>query len=74
VIRLEQPIREIAGNSMIGSIEADVLTSFVGNHDVPRFMAEPGATVAGLKLAEAFIMTTRGTPILYYGDEFAMRR
>lgn len=53
--------------------KADVLTSFVGNHDVPRFMAEPGATVEGLKLAEAFVMTTRGTPILYYGDEFAMR-
>ena len=51
----------------------DVLTSFLGNHDVSRFMAEPGATVDGLKLAEAFIMTTRGTPILYYGDEFAMR-
>ena len=51
----------------------DVLTSFLGNHDVSRFMAEPGASVEGLKLAEAFIMTTRGTPILYYGDEFAMR-
>lgn len=51
----------------------DVLTSFVGNHDVPRFMAEPGATIEGLKLAETFMMTTRGTPILYYGDEFAMR-
>ena len=38
-----------------------------------RFMSEQGATVDGLKLAQAFLMTTRGTPILYYGDEFAMK-
>jgi glycosidase len=36
-------------------------------------MNEPGATVGGLKLAHAFLLTTRGTPLLYYGDEIAMR-
>jgi Glycosidases len=51
---------------------ADVLTTFIGLHDNPRFMSEPGATIAGLKLADTFIMTTRGTPIIYYGDEIAM--
>ena len=35
-------------------------------------MSEKGATLAGLKLANAFVLTTRGVPQLYYGDEIAM--
>ena len=35
-------------------------------------MSEPGATLAGLKLANVFVLTTRGVPQLYYGDEIAM--
>ena len=50
----------------------NVLVTVLGNHDVPRFMSEPGATIAGLNLAHTFMMTTRGTPQLYYGDEIAM--
>ena len=49
-----------------------VLTTFIGVHDMPRFMNEEGATVEGLKMAQTLIMTTRGTPLLYYGDEIAM--
>jgi glycosidase len=37
-----------------------------------RFMNEKGATIEGLKLAQTLIMTSRGTPLLYYGDEIAM--
>jgi glycosidase len=48
------------------------LVTFLGLHDVARFMNEPGATVEGLKLAFTFLMTTRGTPLLYYGDEIAL--
>ncbi|MEO8041762.1 MAG: alpha-amylase family glycosyl hydrolase [Acidobacteriota bacterium] len=51
----------------------EVLTTFLGNHDVGRFMGEDGATVEGLNLAQTLIMTSRGTPILYYGDEIAMK-
>ena len=51
---------------------ANVLTTFLGVHDMERFMHEKGATIDGLKLAQTFIMTTRGTPLLYYGDEIAM--
>jgi neopullulanase len=51
----------------------DVLVSFLGVHDMQRFMNEPGATIDGLKLAQTFLLTTRGTPIIYYGDELAMR-
>ncbi|MGB7069413.1 MAG: alpha-amylase family glycosyl hydrolase [Pyrinomonadaceae bacterium] len=49
-----------------------VLVTFLGVHDMPRFMNEPGATTNGLKLAQTLIMTSRGTPLLYYGDEIAM--
>ncbi|HYE15814.1 MAG TPA: alpha-amylase family glycosyl hydrolase, partial [Pyrinomonadaceae bacterium] len=49
-----------------------VLVPFLGVHDMERFMNEKGATTQGLKLAQTFIMTTRGTPLLYYGDELAM--
>lgn len=50
----------------------NVLVTFLGVHDMPRFMNEPGATTTGLKLAQTLIMTSRGTPLLYYGDEIAM--
>ncbi|HTG15634.1 MAG TPA: alpha-amylase family glycosyl hydrolase [Blastocatellia bacterium] len=51
---------------------SNVLVTVLANHDMPRFMNEPGATVAGLNLAHTLIMTMRGTPQLYYGDEIAM--
>jgi len=50
----------------------DILVTLLGGHDDGRFMSEKGATVAGLKLANAFVLTTRGIPQLYYGDEIAM--
>ena len=51
---------------------ASVLVPLIGNHDVKRFMGEPGATIEGLKLAQTLIMTMRGTPQLYYADEIGM--
>ena len=48
------------------------LATFVGVHDMPRFMHEKGASIEGLQNALTVIMTSRGTPILYYGDELAM--
>ena len=50
----------------------DLLVTLVGSHDDGRFMSEEGATVAGLKLAHTFLLTTRGVPQIYYGDEIAM--
>jgi neopullulanase len=50
----------------------NVLVSVIGNHDLKRFMNEPDATIEGLKMAQTLIMTMRGTPQLYYGDEIAM--
>jgi len=46
--------------------------TLLGGHDDGRFMSEKGATIGGLKLANAFVLTTRGVPQLYYGDEIAM--
>jgi glycosidase len=50
----------------------EILVTLVGGHDDGRFMSEPGATVAGSKLAHTFILTSRGVPQLYYGDEIGM--
>jgi glycosidase len=51
---------------------SEILVTLLGGHDDGRFMSEKGATIEGLKLANAFLLTTRGVPQLYYGDELAM--
>lgn len=51
---------------------ANVLVTLLGGHDDGRFMSEKDATIAGLKLANLFLLTTRGIPQLYYGDEIGM--
>lgn len=50
----------------------EILVTLLGGHDDGRFMSEKGATTDGLKLANTFLLTTRGVPQLYYGDEIAM--
>jgi glycosidase len=52
--------------------DASSLVTFLGLHDVPRFMNEPGASAASLRRAFTFLLTARGTPLVYYGDEIAM--
>jgi neopullulanase len=51
----------------------NLLVTFLGLHDTARFMNESGASVDDIKLAFTFLMTTRGIPMVYYGDEIAMR-
>jgi neopullulanase len=51
---------------------SEILVTLLGGHDDGRFMSEKGATIEGLKLANAFVLTTRGVPQLYYGDEIAL--
>jgi glycosidase len=50
----------------------DILVTLLGGHDDGRFMSEEGAAIAGLKLANVLVLTTRGVPQLYYGDELGM--
>ena len=49
------------------------LVTFLGNHDVKRFISEPGATKERLKLAFSLLLTVRGIPQLYAGDELGMQ-
>lgn len=50
----------------------DVLVPFFANHDIPRFASADGATPDKLKLAFGLVLTLRGIPELYYGDELGM--
>ncbi len=59
--------------------DAGRLTTFIDNHDVPRFMSEAvnrGVAEADarerLDMALSLIYTVRGTPSVYYGTEIAM--
>ncbi|HZN00290.1 MAG TPA: alpha-amylase family glycosyl hydrolase, partial [Pyrinomonadaceae bacterium] len=69
-----KPIDEIPKTLAKDSLytNSEILVTLLGGHDDGRFMSEKGATIAGLKLANAFVLTTRGVPQLYYGDELAM--
>ncbi len=52
--------------------EPGTLVTFLGLHDVMRFMSEQGATTDKLKMAFTYLLTLRGTPMIYYGDEIGM--
>jgi glycosidase len=52
--------------------DANRLVTFIDLHDLPRFLHRPGATPAALIEAFTFLLTTRGIPTLYYGDEIGM--
>ena len=45
---------------------------FLGNHDLPRFYSVIKEDTAKYKMALAWLMTFRGIPQLYYGDEILM--
>ena len=68
------PLRELP--KMLGHDylypDANRLVTFADLHDMGRFLHEPNATVEGLKQAFTFLMTARGIPMVYYGDEVAM--
>ena len=44
----------------------------LGNHDKPRIAARVGAAQA--RVAAMLLLTLRGTPTMYYGDELGMRQ
>jgi glycosidase len=50
----------------------EFLVTFLDNHDTPRLSTIPGVTPARLKLAIAFLLTTRGIPQITWGDEIGM--
>jgi glycosidase len=50
----------------------EMLVTFFGNHDNGRFMGEKGSSIAKLKAAFALLLSMRGIPQIYYGDEIGM--
>ncbi|MFZ0731090.1 MAG: alpha-amylase family glycosyl hydrolase [Candidatus Sulfotelmatobacter sp.] len=50
----------------------EMLVTFIGNHDHPRFVSEPGSNTAKLKAAFSLLLTFRGIPQIYSGDEIGM--
>ncbi len=52
--------------------DASKVTLLANNHDTPRFRSLEGATANGAMLHVAFILSMRGIPQLYYGEEIGM--
>lgn len=50
----------------------ELLVPFFANHDLPRFVSTDGGSSEKLKLAFGLVLTLRGIPELYYGDELGM--
>jgi glycosidase len=51
---------------------AETLVTFIGNHDDTRFLGEVGSSAAKLKAGFSLLLTLRGIPQIYAGDEIAM--
>ena len=78
---LNKPMGWIEGLSRIYyTLVQDVLYSdpsrnltFLDNHDLSRFYSVIGEDLRKYKMGVAFLLTTRGTPSLYYGTEILMK-
>ncbi|WP_165063418.1 alpha-amylase family glycosyl hydrolase [Paludisphaera rhizosphaerae] len=51
---------------------SDLLVTMLDNHDLPRLASVPGVSPARLRLAAAFLLTSRGIPQLTWGDEIGL--
>ncbi len=74
LITLPWDARQIAAaiDEYEGALPADAWPNWVmGNHDQPRITSRVGPGQA--KIAAMLLLTLRGTPTLYYGDEIGMR-
>jgi alpha-glucosidase len=66
-----QTVRRLV-NEYEAALPEDAWPNWVlGNHDVPRIATRVGAQSA--RLATMLLLTLRGTPTLYYGDEIGMQ-
>ena len=50
----------------------ELLVTFVGNHDMPRFITQANGSPDKLKAGFSLLATLRGIPQIYYGDEIGM--
>jgi len=50
----------------------ELLVTFIGNHDMKRFLTDADGSTAKLKLGFSLLLTLRGIPQIYSGDEIGM--
>jgi glycosidase len=74
VLLKDQPVQKVVDVLQRDSLypHPEVLVTFLGNHDTRRFMSEAGADKDKLKAAFSLLMTLRGIPQIYSGDEIGM--
>jgi neopullulanase len=74
VFRGEKPMRALHDQLKYDALYPDPnrLTTMLSNHDVRRTVSLEKMTLEGAMLRTAFLLSVRGTPQLYYGDEIAM--
>jgi glycosidase len=53
--------------------ETQVPTLFFSSHDMSRFISRFGGSEDRAKLVAALMLTARGVPFIYFGDEIGMR-
>jgi glycosidase len=70
----KKPVRHLRDTLKYDANYTDAarLTTMLNNHDVERTTSVAGMTPEGAMLHTAFLLSVRGTPQLYYGDEIAM--
>lgn len=70
----KKPIRALRDvlkyDGLYGNINNVILLT--NNHDTDRFMSLKDATIEGSMMHTAFILSSRGIPQLYYGEEIGM--
>src|SRR4029453_766960 len=68
------PMRALRDQLKYDALYPDPLriTVLANNHDTPRFMSLEGATLENAMLHVAFVLSVRGIPQLYYGEEIAL--
>jgi len=69
------PTRDLAQTLAHDSlyVDANRLVTFIDLHDLPRFMNARNATFDELERVFSFLLTARGIPMIYYGDEIGMK-
>ncbi len=70
----KSPMRALRDHLKYDALYPDPLklTNLANNHDTPRFMSLEGASLEGSMMHVAYILSVRGIPQLYYGEEIAM--
>jgi glycosidase len=53
--------------------DPDKNLTFLDNHDLSRFYSVVGEDIRKFKMGIGFLLTTRGTPCIYYGTEILMK-